>query len=329
MTLDLASLSMTEIVRLQNDLQQELTRRFERRLLMVFSDIVGSTPYFARFGDAMGRQLHQLHIDLVEQSFGPLGGRLVDAVGDGAFCVFPQADAGVRGVMALHEAVGRANASRQRPHQMSLRIGLHWGTVLSDGVQVTGDAVHVGARAARAAQPGGVVLTRAVFQELEPRQRLNCRSIGTQALKGLPEPVGLFELDWRDPDAFPRRVHIEETGQTLELPQQDIVSFGRLVEIDGQPANDIVLHHPDADCARRVSRWQFELRRVTDGLRLRALSDTETLIDGLPVARGAEVWVRSGCRIRVAGTLTLHLTAASRGTLGDDGTRTMVTPGSG
>ena len=53
--IDLSTLGMTEIVRLQNQLQQELRRRFERSLLMAFSDIVGSTPYFARFGDAVGR----------------------------------------------------------------------------------------------------------------------------------------------------------------------------------------------------------------------------------------------------------------------------------
>ena len=63
--IDLGTLSMTEIVRLQNQLQNELRRRFERTLLMAFSDIVGSTPYFARFGDAVGRQLHQLHFDLL------------------------------------------------------------------------------------------------------------------------------------------------------------------------------------------------------------------------------------------------------------------------
>jgi class 3 adenylate cyclase len=66
--IDLSSLSMTEIVRLQNQLQHELRHRFERSLLMAFSDIVGSTPYFARFGDAVGRQLHQLHFDLLGQA---------------------------------------------------------------------------------------------------------------------------------------------------------------------------------------------------------------------------------------------------------------------
>jgi hypothetical protein len=36
---DFSTLGMTEIIRLQNTLQQELIRRFERRAALVFSDI--------------------------------------------------------------------------------------------------------------------------------------------------------------------------------------------------------------------------------------------------------------------------------------------------
>ena len=49
-------LSMTEIIRLQNMLSTSLVRRFECHRALVFSDIVGSTPYFARFGDEAGEQ---------------------------------------------------------------------------------------------------------------------------------------------------------------------------------------------------------------------------------------------------------------------------------
>ncbi len=304
---ELGNLTLTEIIRLQNQLQQELTRRFERPLLMVFSDIVGSTPYFARHGDAMGRQMHQRHFDLLNQGFAPNGGRLVDAVGDGAFCVFPNAGDGVRGVIAFHQAMARDNAMRARAHQLSVRIGLHWGMVLTDGQAVTGDAVHVAARVARVADAGATCLTRQVFKELDAGQRLICHALGKRELKGLSQPVELLQLDWRDPVAFPRRLLIEETGEWLELPQQDIVSFGRLPEHEGSRANDIVLVHPEPERARLISRWHFELRRVADGLRLRALSDSLTAIDGSRVDKGADAPVHSGSRIRVADTLTLRL----------------------
>ena len=58
--LDPSVLSLPEILRLQDQLQQELTRRFQRPMALLFTDIVGSTAYFGRFGDVAGRQLQQL-----------------------------------------------------------------------------------------------------------------------------------------------------------------------------------------------------------------------------------------------------------------------------
>jgi hypothetical protein len=125
-------------------------------------------------------------------------------------------------------------------------------------------------------------------------------------LKGLPEPIELLDLEWRDPVHFPRRLHIAETDETLELPQKDLVTFGRLAEHDGARANDIVLAHPNADLARKISRWHLHLQREVDGLRVRALSDSATEIDGQALAKGGEVPVRSGTVIRVGGVLTLR-----------------------
>ena len=320
----LGTLSMTEIVRLQNQLQAELRRRFERSLLMAFSDIVGSTPYFARFGDSVGRQLHQLHFDLLEGAAKASGGRIVDAVGDGVFCVFPDAEAGVRGIVAFQQAMARENAARAREHQLAVRIGLHWGSVLTDGTMVTGDSVHVAARVARAAEPGRVLLTRQVFLEFGPAQRLHCQPVGTRELKGVAQPVDLLELDWRDPAAFPRRVLIEETEEQIALPQQDIVSFGRLHEPEGARANDIVLVHPDSSRSRQISRWHFELRRAADGVRLRTLSDGLTTVDGEPVGKGVDVPVRSGSRIVVANILTLRLAGPAHSGGDDEDSRTMM-----
>src|SRR5262249_16124388 len=112
--IDLSTLSMTEIIRLQNQLQQELTRRFECCKGVAFSDIVGSTQYFSRFGDAAGRQLQQLHFDLLSQCLPQLEGRIVDTAGDGAFMVFPGADAAARSLIDFQKRLSAENAKRAR-----------------------------------------------------------------------------------------------------------------------------------------------------------------------------------------------------------------------
>jgi hypothetical protein len=57
---------------------------------------------------------------------------------------------------------------------------------------------------------------------------------------------------------------------------------------------------------------------------LRTLSDGVTTVDGLPVAKGVEVPVRSGTRIGVANTLTLRLAGPAHAVADDEDSRTMV-----
>jgi hypothetical protein len=165
--IDLSTLNMTEIVRLQSQLQQELRRRFERSLLMAFSDIVGSTPYFARFGDAVGRQMHQLHYDLLGQAAAERRGGSSSRRRRRVLRLSRH-----RGGRARHRRVPAGDGARERdactrapadgPHRPALGLGADRRHV------VTGDSVHVAARVARAAEPGGVCLTRQVFLEFGP-----------------------------------------------------------------------------------------------------------------------------------------------------------------
>jgi class 3 adenylate cyclase len=317
LALDLGSLSMTEIIRLQNLLSQELSRRFETSAAICFSDIAGSTAYFARFGDAAGRQLQQLHIDLLERALAQHGGRLVDTAGDGAVTFFTAAAAAAAAMCQLQKDVNAENVHRARDHQLVLRIGVHWGRVLTDGVQVTGDVMNLCARIAASAEPGQIRLSRDAFRELDIGLRLRCRPLGDVELKGAGRAVELLSLDWLDRERFPVAVRVRETGERIELPLQDIVSFGRMDIIEGMSANDVVLALPDAMATRQISRWHFELRRRTDGYILRSVTSHPTLVDGRPLQRGDEVPVRPGTVVTLSGVMTLDLLGRTR----MDGTR--------
>lgn len=320
MNLDPAQLTMTEIIRLQTLLSEELTRRFETSMALAFSDIVDSTAYFSRFGDAAGRQLQQLHCDLLSNALPAAGGRIVDTAGDGAFACFPSAVAAADAMTALLHGISSANVHRSREQQLTVRIGLHWGSVLSDGEQVTGDTVNLCARIAASAAPGQIRLSRELFQELDATHRLLCRRLGPVALKGVGREVEVLGLAWRDPTRFPSRIVIRETGERIELPAHDIVTLGRLKMIEGMTANDIVLELPDAAATRRISRWHCELRRGPGGYLLRAVSSQSTLVDGLPLLAGQEAPISPGTVVELAGVVTLQFVSQALAGDPDDGT---------
>src|SRR5947208_13902327 len=105
---------MTELIQLQTSIGEALKRRFEKHLCLAFSDVVGSTPYFARFGDAAGRGLQQRHFDVLNRALEKHGGRVVDTAGDGAFTVFLPAEAAASTFLTMENLISMPNASYAR-----------------------------------------------------------------------------------------------------------------------------------------------------------------------------------------------------------------------
>ena len=323
--MDLSTLTMTEIIRLQNQLSAELARRFERPMALAFTDIVGSTPYFRRFGDEAGRKLQQRHLDLVLSAVTRWRGRIVDTAGDGAFLCFPHVDDALHAMVQLQAETAQANFATARDHQLNLRIGIHHGSVLTDGLAVTGDAVNLCARVAASAAEGEVRLTRAAASEISDLvRRLSCAPIGPVVLKGLDRPVDLLSFDWRDPAKFPSRVKIVETGAEIALPNKDFLSFVRLADAEGVVANDVVLSLPDPNQTKQISRWHFELRRGPDGYVFRCVTEQATMVDGATLSKGMEVPVRPGSKVRLG--LAMTLLFESRAPTGPVGDATFAVP---
>ena len=317
---------MTEIIRLQTVLTQELSRRFERSAALAFSDIVDSTRYFAQHGDEAGRRLQQLQFDLLEQCLPQHNGRVVGTAGDGAFLIFPAAGDAASALVAFQRLACLANQDRQQAHQIAVRIGMHWGRVLTDGDQVTGDSVNLCARIASTAQPGQIRVSRDMFQQLSPQQRMGCRGLEAVALKGISRSVELLEMPWREPSLFPHQILVHESGALIWLPQLDTLCFGRGETVYSPAANDVILTLADATASRQISRRHFELLATTQGYLLKALSNQATEVDGVAVQRDQEVLIRPGSLVRLAGGMTLEFVSpgADHPSTIDE---TMVSPG--
>jgi class 3 adenylate cyclase len=305
MSHDFETLGLTELVRLRDQISHVLQRRFGRMLAIAFSDVVGSTAYFARFGNEAGRGLQQRHYDALQQAIAPYGGRVVDTAGDGAFTSYPTAEAALDALVELQKIVLQENASRAPDQHLKLRVGIHYGQVLTDGAVVTGDSVNLASRVMSSCEAGELRISKAAFTELPNRHRVLCRSIGPVALKGISVPIEMMIVDWQDPSTFPNYVRIEETGLAFPLPPKETITFGRLREYEGHAANDIVLELPDARKTMLISRWQFEVRRHPDGMTLRTLSEQLTEVEGEVVPKGQEVRIRPGSIVRIGNVITL------------------------
>src|SRR5206468_969698 len=153
---------------------------------VLFTDIVGSTAKAAELGDRGWRELLEQHHALIRRELVRFRGAELDVAGDGFFARFDGPARAVRCACAISERV--------RELGLELRAGLHTGECEVVGEKVGGIAVHVGARVAKEAQPGEVLVSSTV-KDLVAGSGLRFRERGSAALKGVPEEWRLFAVE--------------------------------------------------------------------------------------------------------------------------------------
>jgi hypothetical protein len=157
------------------------------------------------------------------------------------------------------------------------------------------------------AQPGQICLTKFAFDELQTAFRAACQTIGSVTIPGSDHAWDIMELLWRDFFNIPSAIRIVETGDEFSLPEQPVVTIGRLAEAtQGPRVNDIVLKLPDPQLTQQISRWHIELRRGAEGLVLQVISDKLTEVDAQRIPQHHSVPITIGSQVRLSGVITLE-----------------------
>jgi pimeloyl-ACP methyl ester carboxylesterase len=153
---------------------------------VLFTDIVGSTEKAAALGDRAWHELLERHHALIRRQLARFQGTVLDTAGDGFFASF---DGPARAIRCAHTI-----AESVRELGLEIRAGLHTGECeLMDG-KVGGIAVHIGARVARQAAPGEVLVSNTV-KEIVAGSGIAFRERGTAELKGVPGEWRLFAVE--------------------------------------------------------------------------------------------------------------------------------------
>jgi pimeloyl-ACP methyl ester carboxylesterase len=153
---------------------------------VLFTDIVGSTAKAAELGDRGWRELLARHHALIRRELVRFRGAELDTAGDGFFARFDGPARAIRCASAITESV--------RGLGLEIRAGLHTGECEVIDGKVGGIAVHIGARVAREAQPGEVLVSSTV-RDLVAGSGIFFRERGTATLKGVPEKWRLYAVE--------------------------------------------------------------------------------------------------------------------------------------
>ena len=144
---------------------------------VLFTDIVASTERLAELGDQAWRAHLDRHDAMVRTQLERFRGREINTAGDGFFATF---DGPARAVQCAQAIVGGA-----RLLGIDVRAGVHVGECEVRADDLTGIAVHVGARVCALAK-GGEVLTTTTVRDLVAGSGIAFTDRGQHVLKGVP-----------------------------------------------------------------------------------------------------------------------------------------------
>jgi class 3 adenylate cyclase len=159
----------------------------ERSLLVVlFTDIAGSTDRVAAMGDAAWREILDQFRRLVRSILDRYGAREVNTRGDDFLIVAANPSVAV--------AIARAIRSEAASIDVSVRTGIHLGEVEHQGDDYAGLTIHIGARIVNLAAPGEILITRTVRDALAG-STVDTIDRGAHRLKGVPGEWTVFAVE--------------------------------------------------------------------------------------------------------------------------------------
>src|SRR6266702_8853539 len=173
----------------------------ERRLsAIVAADIAGYSRLMGQDETATVRDLkgHQAVILLL---VGRHGGHIIDTAGDGILAEFPSVVGATECAVEIQAVMAARNADVPEQRRMLFRIGINLGDVIHDETRIYGDGINIAARLEGIAEPGGICISRQVFDQVSRALKADFQALGPRTLKNIAQPVDVFAIAPADRNA--------------------------------------------------------------------------------------------------------------------------------
>jgi class 3 adenylate cyclase len=162
---------------------------------ILFTDMVGSTRLTQQLGDRAAMGLVRLHDRIARGAVERFGGSEVKHTGDGLMASFRSVSAALDAAVAIQRSL--ADHNRAATHALEIRIGVAAGEPVVENDDLFGAAVQLAARLCDRAASGSILVSGAV-RDLAIGKQFAFTRRGRLTMKGFDEPVGVFEVGWRE-----------------------------------------------------------------------------------------------------------------------------------
>lgn len=162
---------------------------------IIHADVVGYSRLMEGNETITLRRLKTLRRELWDPVIAEYQGRLVGTAGDALLLEFSSAVSAVKCAVALQKGMADRNAHEPDNRKMLLRIGVNLGEVIVDeDNDIFGDGVNMAARLQAMADPGGIVVSSKVHDEVEGRVPNAFVDGGEHKVKNIARPVRIYRI---------------------------------------------------------------------------------------------------------------------------------------
>lgn len=174
---------------------QDRPVRIERRLSAILAaDVSG----YSRLMHQDEEATHARLMALLAQGVGPViaehGGRIVKNTGDGFLAEFPSAVEAVRAAIQFQARVRQHTHGDPEDKRIAFRVGVNIGDVIVEPHDIFGDGVNIAARLEGIAEPGGICISSAAYDQIQGRLEERFTDLGEQNLKNIGRPVRAYAV---------------------------------------------------------------------------------------------------------------------------------------
>lgn len=121
-------------------------------------------------------------------------GRVVDSPGDNILAEFASSLNAVHGAIEVQNILEKENSKLPDNRRMDFRIGINLGDIIHKDDRIYGDGVNIAARIESLTDPGGICISRGVFDQIEGKFNVGFAYLGPHSVKNIKKPVDIYKL---------------------------------------------------------------------------------------------------------------------------------------
>jgi adenylate cyclase len=249
------------------------------------------------------KRLRKLRRELINPAVSLHRGRIVKSTGDGILIEFPSVVEAVRCALDVQRGMDGRNADVPAEQRIEFRVGINLGDVVMEGDDLLGDGVNVAARLEGIAEPGGICISDAAYQQIRDKLDVSFEDTGEQQLKNIARPVRTYHLRL---DRSPA-----QAKPALPLPDKPSIAVLPFQNMSGDPEQEYFADGIVEEIITALSRFRqlFVIARNSSFAYKRRAIDVKQVGRELGVRYVLEGSVRkAGKQVRITGQLIDALT---------------------